>query len=406
MVQNAKWIAEGNLMDLSNDYFSMYNNNLFLVFLDSKLFWAGQRIFLTEMKDMMALFVIIQCIISSGTGILLFQCVHKLFQNKYLSWLAWILYGGLVLTSPWVVVPYSDSVSLFLPLCIFYLYQCMADDKYDLFRWMGIAFFSYWGFRIKPQVLIITMSIIIMEILHKTVKRPEKAQLKSLLACACVLLVSQICFGCIISSLPFTLDKEMNFGYTHFLMMGLNTKSDGGYSDKDVRYSKKFLTVEERKEANVTKIKQRVEKLMENGWGMHLIKKTLVNYGDGSFSFGQEGNFNLEIYNNSKAAGFFQNIFYEEGEYFPVLSTFQHSVWMFVLTCLLLAGSLYGRKPHAISHNIAVLMLAIIGLSLFELLFEARSRYFYIYAPIYIILAVYGAGRISGRINISEISEK
>ena len=39
-------------------------------------------------------------------------------------------------------------------------------------------------------------------------------------------------------------------------------------------------------------------------------------------------------------------------------------------------------------------MLTIIGLSLFELLFEARARYLYIYAPFYILLAVYGVREI------------
>lgn len=36
------------------------------------------------------------------------------------------------------------------------------------------------------------------------------------------------------------------------------------------------------------------------------------------------------------------------------------------------------------------IMLSILGLTIFELLFEARARYLYIYAPLYIILAVYG----------------
>ena len=35
-------------------------------------------------------------------------------------------------------------------------------------------------------------------------------------------------------------------------------------------------------------------------------------------------------------------------------------------------------------------MLAVIGLTLFELLFEARARYIYIYVPIYCILASIG----------------
>ena len=64
--------------------------------------------------------------------------------------------------------------------------------------------------------------------------------------------------------------------------------------------------------------------------------------------------------------------------------------------------SVFVRKD--ISTN--VLMLGIIGLSLFELLFEARARYLYIYVPLYIILAIYGISFINQKISTKKISSK
>lgn len=46
-------------------------------------------------------------------------------------------------------------------------------------------------------------------------------------------------------------------------------------------------------------------------------------------------------------------------------------------------------------------MLAVIGLTLFELLFEARARYLYTYVPVYCVLAALGMQeirRLYGRI--------
>ena len=40
--------------------------------------------------------------------------------------------------------------------------------------------------------------------------------------------------------------------------------------------------------------------------------------------------------------------------------------------------------------NTTVAYLTLIGLTIFTLLFEARARYLYLYAPYYIILAVIG----------------
>ena len=43
------------------------------------------------------------------------------------------------------------------------------------------------------------------------------------------------------------------------------------------------------------------------------------------------------------------------------------------------------------------LMLSIVGITLFELIFEARARYLFIYVLFYIILAVRGAGVLKQR---------
>jgi len=43
-------------------------------------------------------------------------------------------------------------------------------------------------------------------------------------------------------------------------------------------------------------------------------------------------------------------------------------------------------------------MLALIGLTIFELLFEARARYLYCYVPLYILLASVGADSARKRI--------
>ena len=40
--------------------------------------------------------------------------------------------------------------------------------------------------------------------------------------------------------------------------------------------------------------------------------------------------------------------------------------------------------------EVAVIMLSVIGLTVFELLFEARARYLYTYTPFYILLAAIG----------------
>lgn len=53
----------------------------------------------------------------------------------------------------------------------------------------------------------------------------------------------------------------------------------------------------------------------------------------------------------------------------------------------------------AYKNKVLVLQLSLFGLFLFELLFEARARYIYTYAPIYLILAMVG---INSLLNITK----
>jgi len=52
-------------------------------------------------------------------------------------------------------------------------------------------------------------------------------------------------------------------------------------------------------------------------------------------------------------------------------------------------SSILGLKRKPYQSNIQlILKLCIIGITLFELLFEARARYLYLYVPVYILLFV------------------
>jgi hypothetical protein len=73
------------------------------------------------------------------------------------------------------------------------------------------------------------------------------------------------------------------------------------------------------------------------------------------------------------------------GEFYPLWSNFAQSIWMAILVLSL--ASVASKEEE-----MQTLMLSIVGITLFELIFEARARYLFIYVPFYIILAVRGAG--------------
>ena len=60
-------------------------------------------------------------------------------------------------------------------------------------------------------------------------------------------------------------------------------------------------------------------------------------------------------------------------------------VWVFVLFAMLIS---IGNKTDSSTKRVT--LFAIAGITLFELLFEVRARYLFIYVPLYIVMAIEG----------------
>ena len=92
-------------------------------------------------------------------------------------------------------------------------------------------------------------------------------------------------------------------------------------------------------------------------------------------------------------AVFLRNVYYADHKYYDIFVTVMQSIWVFVLGAAALSG--LGKENR---QEIIVLMLSIAGLTLFAVLFEARARYLYTYAPVFCILAANGIEKLNSEI--------
>ena len=191
------------------------------------------------------------------------------------------------------------------------------------------------------------------------------------------------------------IDENKAFGPSHFLMMGMNTETFGVYYQNDISLSWRMPTREERLKTNLTVTAERIKDMGPIGLAKQLFRKTLTNYNDGSFCWGGEGGFYREILSerHSIASPFLRKVYYNPnlgqgyGQYNMVWMNAVQAIWMLVLA-LTLCCAMFVREER-----LAVVMLSLIGITLFELLFEARARYLYCYVPIYILMASMGMNR-------------
>ena len=179
--------------------------------------------------------------------------------------MAWIIYIFLISLSPWIIVPYSDSLALgVVTLETFLLY-----------------------------FIIVLITIIISFCIVK----------------------------CIINNGGYNRNKEMKFVISHFLMMGWNEQSGEIWNREDVQFSLSFDNYNERNKANLQKFKIRIKNMKLKGINKQIVKKILTNYNEGTFAYGKEGEFYLEDYKtgNKQLREILENIYKEQGEYLYIL---------------------------------------------------------------------------------------
>ena len=389
---NADYIATGYMNKIENDYYSNFSNNILITYLVSFIIKLS---YLLEMNNIDELMLLFNCCLFSFTGFFVFKIVEKLYQNLQKSILAYILYILLIGISPWIVIVYSDSMALFLITLGVFLY-IKYEEKSKL-RWLYMIlylFIMFLGYNIKPQVILLFITTIIYKISKLKI---EQLKNKSIYINISLIVVTFVLSMFIINYVKyntyFNIDKEARFGVANYLMWGHNYRTRGVYPPEDLIYSSSFNTNKERDIANIEKTIERIKQMRLKGLIELYIDKTLTNYNDGSFAFNEEGGFYSFSYEegNEKLRNIYQNYYYSDGRNVKVFYTIQQIIWIGILFF-----NLFALKKEE-DYRMIILKFSIIGLTLFELLFEARARYLFAYAPIYIIISIRGLENIYER---------
>lgn len=398
VISTSERLANGlDIPERTNNYYSLYPNNLFITILFSKITTLSEFLGLGDYSYFILL--VIQSGLNVLTGFLMYLILERLLKKQYIAWIGYIFYVLLIWLSPWVSIPYSDSMGLIFPIGLLYLYQSLENKKYNVLKIISMAILVVVGYSIKPQSTIMFIALAIVSLL--AINRINiKVVLKNTLIFSFVLSISIFGVRYFVGSSSLNLDKEKEFSYTHFIKMGLNNDSNGGYLYEDVQDSMNSMTKEDRKKENIEKIKERIKDYGVVGLVEHQIKKTLSNYNDGTFAWGLEGGFFKEINEDTSILSkYTKGFYYYEGEHYKYFKYLMQGTWLLILS--LLMGNIFKSKKDD-SRVVSVVYLSLIGLFIFESIFEARARYLYTYVPIFIIAACIGLENIMNKLKKDE----
>lgn len=256
------------------------------------------------------------------------------------------------------------------------------------------AFFCVIGIYIKPQVAIVVIAMGIVKLLQCLAKDVKNIYINIDIWGAMVLgaVLVVIAYNVIIvPSFRINIDKQLRFGISHYLMMGLNDSTDGVFSEDDVDFSISYLNKEDRILANIEESKSRLADYGVVGLFRHLNRKMLVNYGDGTFSWFVEGGFIADIPSWNYDEKALENYLWiiPEGTGYKKYISFAQTIWLLLLILCIFAGMFGSDNEYYL-----LLKLIIIGITLFVLLFEARARYLFMFSPIYVLMSAKGLDNI------------
>lgn len=371
-------IFNNNTYFNSYPYFDIYPNNIILTSIFSYIYKLA---YLINISNPNKLLVIISIILVDISGIMTIKTISNFTKNKKTLLICTILFCIFIGLNPWFLIPYSDTFSIIIPISILYNYT-KKNKKFHNYLLIGLL--STLGFLIKPTNIIIFIAIIIIELFNfifnkrKNIKEIIKKTSPIILGILIIIIIT-ITNEKIIN---YNVNHNYNFSMYHFLMMGSNEKTNGSFYDKDVINSLKQKNYNERVNYNLKVFMKRIKSRSFSDHINFYQKKLLLTYNDGTLAWGNEGDFFNKIEN--KKTNIFKEIFYTTGKYYHLLSTLLHTIWL-----LIILFSIYYSITNK-NNKINVVLLSLIGLTLYILLFETRARYLYLYTPFFIILASLG----------------
>ena len=384
VIWNAEFMADGRISELNNTYYSIYPNNVLMTVFFSVIIRIGRM--LPVGTDYYVL-VAFQCICMVVSSILIYASALAFSFSEKQARLARCIFILLAGLSPWVVIPYSDTIGMFFVVLILYIY---AKDKYPLV----MGFLIVTGSMIKPTVFIIAIALGISGLINRCGTIREKKNLLKI-----IFFVLGCVFGYVVAEKAidmsgFDIDPERSMSPAHYLMMGLNEDYHGVINVEDQDFSIGIAGSDDRIRANLDVAWSRFTEMWPGRFFRHLFRKMLYSCGDGTFAWGVEGEFfQYPVWTgNETAEALFRNFYYPDGSRYKIYTGFEQMMWLGLIFFSVLCALFRKEKKFTVFY------LTIIGMIMFEMIFEPRARHLLLIVPIICILGAGGISVITDRI--------
>jgi len=393
------------------EYFSLYPNNFMVLFFFRFIHWT-LRLFSLDAHFVHAL-VIVNILFVNAAIILVFHAVKEAFDVSK-GYIAWIFMLLLTAFSPWIIVPYSDTLSMpvVAGIVFFYVKFRNAEKRQKVIFALSMGIVAQIGYFIKPSSVIPLIAILIIQLtadfsLMKA--RPKRSRSKNakteygIKYIATYTLLAMFATGALFNSfiriqntIPFT--EGVAFPAEHWIKMGMQRQSVGdrytygAYSAEDFFFTAGFPSTQEMRRADRQVIRERLSDFGVVGYSRFLVNKLRWITDDGTFHWGEFAFGNFE--NTTPLQLHFRNLVFPRGDNYSGFAHFMQGIWLFILFWNFVYAF---HKKKSSDAFINVCICAITGLLMFILLTEGRSRYLINHLPLFAVTSAYCFSYVSSK---------
>ena len=285
---------------------------------------------------------------------------------------------------------YTDALSMPFPVLTYWLWLLAKDrprrrDKLMLYALIGLAVSL--GAQIKATVLIVFIAILLDGLWRGQWKRTAAIALIG----AVILLAGQAGLEhAIFRHLDRARSEQERIPVLHWVMMGLD--GNGMYNPTDYAFTESFTDKDAQRAALKQEIRNRIQALGPEGLLRHLGQKGVILFGDGTY--GLSDCLGGEPLTESRL----REWVLPGGTYNGIYKHICTGVLLAVYLLLIAAALRDSRRPN---EDMLIPRLAVFGLVLFLLMWEARWRYFSNFIPLIFLCALPGLDGV-GRQSVAQ----
>lgn len=378
-------------------YLSVYSNNIPIIYILGRLYRKAVEIH-NYPYNYDFIWIQVNCAIISIAGFFSCLAVKKMTKKTMPTIAVFLIYLSLVGISPWKIAPYTDTYGLIFPVMCIYFYMCYrcAEQTWCKGIYIMLSLVAgMWGGFVKPNLYIIVIALMCNELLclFTDYRKKWKFMIAETAIVLALLWGNKAYLGHIIDEIGLDFNSEIEAGWQHYFYMGLNEDTDGGYSASDAAMFGEFETSRS----------DRINAELERAWGRlksrgffgsiyFYLKKMVMTFNDGVFGWRTEvwqaDPYPEDIASNTYLTERLRSVFWGNSLNFDVAgyNAFCQLVWIFSILgipgiCLCGKGK---REEYGI------LILCFLGIFFYQMLFEARARYLFVFLPVILPTTVCG----------------